>query len=73
MSFQPDRDGKILFSGKSSGKKESETILAMPKPITFLQVYAPTSSHDDASIEEFYEQLQSAIDKIKKGDMCNHG
>ena len=42
----------------------------MPTPITILQVYAPTSSHDDASIEEFYEQLQSAMDKIKKRDIC---
>ena len=87
-SFQPDRETKILFSGKSSGKKESGVVvilreeaskafasynsisdrlitvrlLAMPKPITILQVYAPTSSHYDASIQEFYEQLQSAME-----------
>ena len=45
-------------------------LMAMPKPNTILQVYAPTSSHDDVSVEEFYEQLQSAMDKIKKGDIC---
>ncbi|XP_072016995.1 craniofacial development protein 2-like [Amphiura filiformis] len=95
-SFQPDKNTKILFSGKPSGKKENGVaiilkgaackafasynpisdrlitvrLLAKLKPITILQAYAPTSSHDDASIEEFYEQMQSVLDKIKKGDVC---
>ncbi|XP_072048767.1 craniofacial development protein 2-like [Amphiura filiformis] len=95
-SFQPDKNTKILFSGKPSGKKENGVaiilkgaackafasynpisdrvitvrLLAKPKPITNLQAYAPTTSHDDASIEEFYEQMQSVLDKIKKGDVC---
>ena len=31
---------------------------AKPKPMTIIQVYAPTSLHDEETIDRFYEQLQ---------------
>ena len=34
--------------------------------ITIIQVYAPTSDFDDNVIEEFYETIEDAIEKIPK-------
>ena len=35
---------------------------AVPFNITIVQAYAPTSDHYDDEIEEFYDQVQNAID-----------
>ena len=45
---------------------------AKPKPMTIIQVYAHTSSHDEETIhvDRFYEQLQETLDKVSKGDIC---
>ena len=40
-----------------------------PLNLTVIQVYAPTSTADDADIEEFYEQLQQLFDETPNGDM----
>ena len=42
---------------------------AVPFNITIAQVYAPTSDYDDNEIEEFYDQLQNAIDQTTKEDI----
>ena len=42
---------------------------AKPKPITIIQIYAPTSSSDENIIEQFYDQLQTTVDKVSKGDI----
>ena len=42
---------------------------AKPKPITIIQFYAPTSSSDENIIEQFYDQLQTTVDKVSKGDI----
>ena len=42
---------------------------AAPFNITVIQVYAPTSDHEDDEIEEFYNQLQNTIDKVNKKDI----
>ena len=34
--------------------------------ITIIQVYAPTSGHDDSEVEYFYHQLQETIDQTQK-------
>ena len=36
---------------------------------TGLQVYAPTSGHDDSEVDHFYQQLQETIDKTPKKDI----
>ena len=53
----------------------SDRILVMklctkPVPTTIIQVYAPTTSHDDESVDRFYEKLQSAVDQMKHREPC---
>ena len=44
-------------------------ISAKPKNITLIQVYAPTSDHDDEEVETFYEELEETIKKAPKKDI----
>ena len=37
--------------------------------ITIIQVYAPTSGHDDNEVDHFYQQLQDTIDQTSKKDI----
>ena len=39
---------------------------AAPFNITIIQVYAPTSGHDDSEVDHFYQQLQETIDQTPK-------
>ncbi|NSM56165.1 hypothetical protein HET73_00315 [Wolbachia endosymbiont of Atemnus politus] len=43
-------------------------IAAKPFNLAILQVYAPTSDHDDDEIELFYEKIQSALKHLKSQD-----
>ena len=43
---------------------------AKPKPLTVIQVYAPTSTQDECTKDQFYDQLQATVDKVNKGDIC---
>ena len=36
---------------------------AAPFNITIIQVYAPTSGHDDSEVDYFYQQLRETIDQ----------
>ena len=40
-----------------------------PHNITVIQVYAPTSDHEDEEVQQFYEQLDSVITKTPKKDI----
>ena len=40
-----------------------------PFNITIIQVYAPTSGHDDSKVDHFYRQLQETIDQTPKKDI----
>ena len=42
---------------------------AKPFNITIIQVYAPTSNHDDHEVENFYLQLQDVINQAPKSDI----
>ena len=42
---------------------------AAPFNITIIQVYAPTSGHDESEVDHFYQQLQETIDKTQKKDI----
>ena len=42
---------------------------AVPCNIIIVQVYFPTSDHDDNEIEEFYDQLQNGIYRTPKKDI----
>ncbi|MEW8548423.1 MAG: endonuclease/exonuclease/phosphatase family protein [Candidatus Thiodiazotropha sp.] len=37
--------------------------------VTIIQVYAPTSGHDDNEVDNFYQQLQEVIDQTPKKDI----
>ena len=40
-----------------------------PFNLTIIQVYAPTSGHDDNEVDNFYRQLQEIIDQTPKKDI----
>ena len=42
---------------------------AQPFDIVFLQVYAPTSTHEDEEVEKFYEDIQNALKHMKSYDV----
>lgn len=42
---------------------------ATPFNITIIQAYAPTTTHSDEEVEDFYEQLQEIIDQSPKKDI----
>ena len=44
-------------------------VSARPKNITIIQVYAPTSDHDDQEVEEFYEALENTIKQAPRKDI----
>ena len=44
-----------------------------PFNITIIQAYAPTTDNDDDDIEDFYNQLQEAIDQAPKKDIVVQG
>ena len=44
-------------------------VSAKPKNITIIQVYAPTSDHEDNEVEEFYEELEDTIKKTPRKDI----
>ena len=52
-----------------SSRLMSVRLRASPSNITFIQVYAPTSSYDDSEVDEFYRELQSLVDQTPKQDI----
>ena len=35
-------------------------------PFNIIQVYAPTSGHDESEVDHFYQQLQETVDQAPK-------
>jgi len=52
-----------------SNRLISIRLRVVPFNITVIQVYAPTSAHDDMEVEEFYHLLQANIDRVDKKDI----
>ena len=48
------REWSVCFQGK-------------PFNITVIQVYAPTTSAEEAEVDQFYEDLQDLLEQIQKG------
>jgi len=44
-------------------------IAAVPKNITIIQAYAPTSSYSEDDIDSFYEELEAIITITPKSDI----
>ena len=58
--------GAVLGCQPVSSRLISIRLRAAPFNITIIQVYAPTSGHDDSEVDHFYQQLQETIDKTSK-------
>jgi len=65
--------GCIITCTLASSRIISIRVLAKPKNITIIQIYAPSSDHADEEVEEFYEDLEETIMKIPKKDIIIQG
>ena len=61
--------GSVLECRPISSRIISIRLKASPFNITIIQVYAPTTDHDDEEIEEFYNKLQGIINMVSKKDI----
>ena len=61
--------GSVMGCRPVSERLITIRLRASPFNITIIQVYAPTTSHDDDEIEELYDQLQSLVDETPKKDI----
>ena len=59
----------VLGCQPVSSRLISIRLKAAPFNITIIQVYAPTSGHDDSEVDHFYQQLQETIDQTPKKDI----
>ena len=61
--------GAVLGCQSVYSRLISIRLRAAPFNITILQVYAPTSGHDDSEVDHFYQQVQETIDQTPKNDI----
>ena len=61
--------GRFISCTPISSRLISIRISARPHNITVIQIYAPTSDHEDEEVEQFDEQLNSIIAKTPKKDI----
>ena len=64
-----DLVGAVLGCQPVSSRLISIRLRAAPLNITIIQVYAPTSGHDDSEVDHFYQKLQETIDQTPKKDI----
>ena len=64
-----DLVGAVLGCQPVSSRLISICLRAAPFNITIIQVYAPTSGHDDSEVDHFYQKLQETIDQTPKKDI----
>ena len=71
MAFTVRKDvvGSIIRCTLISSRLISIRISARPHNITVIQVYAPTSDHEDEEVENFCQQLGSIVAKTPKKDI----
>ena len=58
--------GAVLGCLPVSSRLISIRLREAPFNITIIQVYAPTSGHDDSEADHFYQKLQETIDQTPK-------
>jgi len=60
-----------VLNGMQTGNQQliSIRIAEVPKNITIIQAYAPTSSHSEQDIDSFYEELEAFIMNTPKSDI----
>ena len=64
-----DKVDAVVGCQPISSRLISIRLRAAPFNITIIQVYAPTSDHDDSEVDHFYQQLQETIDQTPKKDI----
>ena len=71
LGFLVHRDvvNAVLGCLPVSSRLRSIRLRTSPFSITIIQVYAPTSDHDDSEVDHFYQQLQEIIDQTSKKDI----
>ena len=55
-----------------SSRIMSIRIKANPMNISIIQIYAPTTTHEDQEIEDFYESIEEEISKTLKKGLFNY-
>ena len=64
----------VLGCRPVSSRLISIRVRAAPFNITIIQVYVPTSGHDDSEVDHFYQQLQDDRPNTKEGHSgCTRG
>ena len=63
-----DMGSAVLGCRPVSSRLISIRLRIAPFNVTIIQVYAPTSGHDDNEVHNFYRQLQEIIDQTPKKD-----
>ena len=63
-----DMGSAVLGCRPVSSRLISIRLRTAPFNVTIIQVYAPTSGHDDNEVHNFYRQLQEIIDQTPKKD-----
>ena len=61
--------GSVISCMPISSRLISICVSAKPHNMTIIQVYAPTTDHDDEEVEKFYELLESIITEVPKKDI----
>ena len=56
----------VLGCRPVSSRLISILLRSAPFNVTIIQVYAPTSGHDDNEVDNFYRQFQEIIDQAPK-------
>ena len=56
----------VLGCRPVSSRLISISLRAAPFNITIIQIYAPTSGHDDSEVDHFYQQLQENVGQTPK-------
>ena len=64
-----DMGSAVLGCRPVSSRLISIRLRTAPFNVTIIQVYAPTSGHDDNEVDNFYRQLQEIIDQTPKKDI----
>ena len=59
----------VLGCRPVSSRLISIRLRVAPFNITIIEVYAPTSCHDESEVDHFYQQLQETIDQTPKKDI----
>ena len=64
-----DMGSAVLGCRPVSSRLNSIRLRTAPFNVTIIQVYAPTSGHDDNEVDNFYRQRQEIIDQTLKKDI----